>query len=240
MCGAGHAVQADEDGALALGVMDDGGRIVLGPAARELRRALRPIEWVVLEDVALDARRDDAGALVAPTSARRVAEHLGLTPGAVARALARLRSKGLVTHARQAGPAGRFGLSAYVLGAVPGLDVVLRHRRAIGHTRHNHARHRHTSIAHVRSMHTWWKRRRRAAKPRALPDRHGDRCTTTSLERWRRPSTTSRPRNVLARPAGGHRRGPHGGRPPESATTQLSILDATVDSERDRNPDRQP
>ena len=104
--------------------MDDGGRIVLGPAARELRRALRPIEWVVLEDVALDARRDDTGALVAPTSARRVAEHLGLTPGAVARALARLRSAGFVTHARQAGPAGRFGLSAYVLGAVPGLEVL--------------------------------------------------------------------------------------------------------------------
>ncbi len=99
--------------------MDDGGRVVLGPAARELRRALRPIEWVVLEDVALDARRDDAGALVAPTSARRVAEHLGLTPGAVARALGALRSAGLVTHARQAGSAGRFGLSAYVFGPVP-------------------------------------------------------------------------------------------------------------------------
>jgi hypothetical protein len=104
--------------------MDDAGRIVLGPASRELRRALRPIEWVVLEDVALDARPDGAGALVAPTSARRVAEHLGLTPGAVAGALGRLRSAGLITHARQAGPAGRFGLSAYVLGPVAGLDVV--------------------------------------------------------------------------------------------------------------------
>jgi hypothetical protein len=86
--------------------------VVLRPASRELRRSLRPIEWVVLEDVALDARRDDTGVLVASTSAREVAEHLGLTPGAVARALARLRSAGLVTHARQVGPAGRFGLSA--------------------------------------------------------------------------------------------------------------------------------
>lgn len=100
------------------------GRIVVGPASAELRRSLRPIEWVVLEDVALDARPDAHGALVAATSARRVAEHLGLTPGAAAGALARLRSAGLVTHARQAGPAGRFGLSAYVLGPVPGLDVV--------------------------------------------------------------------------------------------------------------------
>ncbi len=99
-------------------------RIVVGPASGELRRLLRPIEWMVLEEVALDARRDDAGDLVAATSARRVAEHLGLTPGAVARALARLRAAGLVTHARQAGPAGRFGLSAYVLGTVPGLVVV--------------------------------------------------------------------------------------------------------------------
>jgi hypothetical protein len=104
--------------------MGDTARIVLGPASRKLRRALRPIEWVVLEDVALDARPDATGALVSATSARRVAEHLGLTPGAAARALARLRSAGLVTHTRQAGPAGRFGLSAYLLGPVPGLDVV--------------------------------------------------------------------------------------------------------------------
>jgi hypothetical protein len=101
-----------------------GGAVRLNAATRPLRRILRPIEWVVLEDVALDARPDAAGALVAPTSARRVAEHLGLTPGAVARALARLRSEGLVTHVRQPGDAGRFGLSAYVLAPVPGLDVV--------------------------------------------------------------------------------------------------------------------
>lgn len=117
-------VPGTEDGALAPGVTDGVGRIVVGPASAELRRSLRPIEWVVLEDVALDARPDADGALVAPTSARRVAEHLGLTPGAAAGALARLRSAGLVIHARQAGPAGRFGLSAYVLGPVPGLDVL--------------------------------------------------------------------------------------------------------------------
>lgn len=98
--------------------------LVIGPASRELRRSLRPIEWVVLEDVALDARRHDDGVLVASTSAREVAEHLGLTPGAAARALASLRGAGLVTLDRQAGPAGRFGLSAYVLGPVPGLAVV--------------------------------------------------------------------------------------------------------------------
>lgn len=96
----------------------------VGPASRELRRTLRPIEWVVLEDVVLVARRDGAGRLVAPTSARQVAEHLSLTPGVVARALARLRREGLLTYAREAGPAGRFGLSTYVVGTVPGLEVV--------------------------------------------------------------------------------------------------------------------
>jgi DNA-binding IscR family transcriptional regulator len=104
-------------------VVSTAGVLVSG-ASRSLRRALRPIEWVVLEDIALDARLDGKGELVAPTSARRVAEHLGLTAGAVARALARLRSAGLVTHARQPGPVGRFGLSAYVLTPVTGLDVV--------------------------------------------------------------------------------------------------------------------
>ncbi len=105
--------------------MEDAGvRLMIGPTSRELRRLLRPIEWVVLEDVALDARADDDGILVAPTSARRVAEHLGLTPGAAARALGRLRSAGLLTYSRQTGPAGRFGLSAYVLGSIPGLGVL--------------------------------------------------------------------------------------------------------------------
>lgn len=102
----------------------DGAVLHVGSASRLLRARLRPIEWVVLEDVALDARRDRTGRLVAPTSARQVAEHLCLTPGAAARALARLRREGLLTYAREVGPAGRFGLSSYVLGTVPGLEVV--------------------------------------------------------------------------------------------------------------------
>ena len=52
--------------------------ILLSPDCRSLRRSLRPLDWVTLEDVALDAVAED-GRLVCRTSARQVAEHgLGL------------------------------------------------------------------------------------------------------------------------------------------------------------------
>lgn len=79
--------------------------------------------WGVLEDVALDAVPDEDGRLVATTSTRRVAENLGLAPGTAGRALTRLRQLGLVRLVRQSGDGGRFGLSAYVLSSVPGLEV---------------------------------------------------------------------------------------------------------------------
>lgn len=93
-------------------------------ASRSLRRGLKPVEWVVLEELALAARRDEAGRLVAATSGRQIAEDLALSPGAAASALGRLRALGLVTYARQAGPAGRFGLSVYLLESVAGLEVL--------------------------------------------------------------------------------------------------------------------
>lgn len=83
-----------------------------------------PTAWAVLEDVALDASLDDAGRLVSTTSSRRIADNLGMTAGTAARSLGRLRALGLVSYTRHDGAAGRFGLSAYVLGPVPGLDVV--------------------------------------------------------------------------------------------------------------------
>jgi hypothetical protein len=46
---------------------------------RPLRRALRPLVWVILEEVALDAVLED-GCLVARTSARQIADRLGLDP----------------------------------------------------------------------------------------------------------------------------------------------------------------
>ena len=84
---------------------------------------LRPLVWLALEELALDAVAED-GRLVARTSARRVAERLGVDPATAAAALRVLRDQGLVVLDREKGPAGRFGLSVYVLGPVAGLAVV--------------------------------------------------------------------------------------------------------------------
>ena len=100
------------------------GGVLVSRASRALRRSLTPLEWVVLEDVALDATDYGNGGLAAATSARQVAEHLGVSPGSAARALSRPCSLGLVTHDRQPGPGGRFGLSLYRLVPPPGIEVV--------------------------------------------------------------------------------------------------------------------
>ncbi|MGH3117848.1 MAG: helix-turn-helix domain-containing protein [Gaiellales bacterium] len=69
--------------------------LVTAPGSRALVREFATTAWAVLVDVALDAKVDD-GQRVARTSARLIASHLGLTPGTVARALARLCAAGLV------------------------------------------------------------------------------------------------------------------------------------------------
>jgi hypothetical protein len=97
--------------------------VVLSAASRLLRRQLRPLVWVTLEEVALDAVAED-GRFVARTSARQVADRLGVDPGTAAGALRVLRRKGLLLLEREHGPAGRFGLSVYVLGTVAGLTVL--------------------------------------------------------------------------------------------------------------------
>jgi DNA-binding transcriptional ArsR family regulator len=101
----------------------DDAAVVVSAASRALRRRLRPLAWVTLEEVALDAVDED-GRLVARTSARQVAERLGVDPGTAAGALRALRRKGLLALEREQGSAGRFGLSVYVLGSVAGLTVL--------------------------------------------------------------------------------------------------------------------
>ena len=97
--------------------------VVMSVASRSLRHALRPLAWVILEDVALDAVPED-GRLVARTSARQVAERLGVDPGTAARALRILRERGFLVLEREKSAAGRFGLSVYVIEAIPGLTVI--------------------------------------------------------------------------------------------------------------------
>jgi DNA-binding transcriptional ArsR family regulator len=84
--------------------------LLLSATSRTLRRQLRALTWVTLEDVALDAVAE-GGRLVARTSARQVAEHLRVDPLAVERALKVLRDRGLVRLEPDQGDlARRFGL----------------------------------------------------------------------------------------------------------------------------------
>lgn len=86
------------------------------PSSRTVKRAVGPTAWVILEDIALDARLDDEGRLVADTNVRRIAGNLSLAPNTVARHLGRLRDHGFVLHeeGRPAGD-GRFVTARYVL-----------------------------------------------------------------------------------------------------------------------------
>lgn len=61
-------------------------------SSRHVKRAVGATAWVILEDIALDATVDDQGRLVADTSVRHIADHLGLNKSTVARHLARLRN----------------------------------------------------------------------------------------------------------------------------------------------------
>ncbi len=98
--------------------------LLVSAASRTLRGQLRALGWVTLEEVALDAVAED-GRLVARTSARQVAERLGVDPLAVARELKVLRDRGLVRLEPDQGDlAHRFCLWVYVLGPVTGLTVV--------------------------------------------------------------------------------------------------------------------
>ena len=97
--------------------------MIVRDGARALRRSVRPVVWLVLEELALNAVMID-GILTASTSARAIAAELGLDPATTASALRVLRDRGLVELTRETGAAGRFGLSVYRLGPIPGVEVL--------------------------------------------------------------------------------------------------------------------
>jgi hypothetical protein len=100
---------------------DDASPVLVTVASRALVRRLGPTAWAVLEDVVLDARPQN-GRWLAKTSSRRMAEHLGLTPGTVGRALARLCTEGILRREdRRDSGTGRFGESVYVVAQLVGL-----------------------------------------------------------------------------------------------------------------------
>jgi hypothetical protein len=90
--------------------------------SRKLRRELRPVTWMVLEEIVLEASSQDGGT-VAHTSARRIADLLAINPSTAAGALKTLRQKGLVIMERTRA-LGRFGLASYVVSDIEGLTIL--------------------------------------------------------------------------------------------------------------------
>ncbi len=85
-------------------------------SSRLVKQAVGLTAWGILEDIALDATLDVEGRLVAETSARRIADNLGLNKETVTRHLGRLRDFGFVLHeeVRHHG-SGRWETARYVL-----------------------------------------------------------------------------------------------------------------------------
>ena len=85
-------------------------------SSRLVKQAVGLTAWGILEDIALDAILDAEGRLVAETSARRIADNLGINKETVTRHLARLRDYGFVLHeeVRHRG-SGRYETARYVL-----------------------------------------------------------------------------------------------------------------------------
>ena len=86
--------------------------VVVGGAASELRRALGPTSWMVLEELLL-CSTGPADACVARVSVRALAASLGLAKDTVGRAIRRLRAAGLVTIEQQRTVGGIFDTGTY-------------------------------------------------------------------------------------------------------------------------------
>lgn len=85
-------------------------------SSRVVKRAVGLAAWGVLEDIALDARLDDAGRLVAETNVRRIAANLALNKDTVSKHLRTLREYGFVLQEEERSDrSGRYGVCRYVL-----------------------------------------------------------------------------------------------------------------------------
>ena len=91
--------------------------VTVGAAACELRRALGPTSWMVLEELLLHST-GPADACVARVSVRALAASLGLAKDTTGRAIRRLRDTGLVSVAQPQTESGVFDTGTYLI-AVP-------------------------------------------------------------------------------------------------------------------------
>jgi hypothetical protein len=82
--------------------------LLVNTDAADLRRDLGPVPWCALEILALAARPDGEGRLIASVNARDLAGRLGVGRDAATSALSVLRRRGLVTSDERRGAGGRF------------------------------------------------------------------------------------------------------------------------------------
>ena len=100
--------------------MSEGRSLVVGPRAAELRRRLGPTAWVVLEQL-LTSSTGLADCCRACVSVRTLAAELAISKDTVTRALARLRSAGIVSVDQARSAAGTFAAGSYVVAVPDGI-----------------------------------------------------------------------------------------------------------------------
>lgn len=88
--------------------------VVVGAAASELRRALGPTSWLVMEELLMRST-GPADACIASVSVRGLAASLGLSKDTACRAIRRLRDAGLVRVTQQRTVAGIFDSGTYLI-----------------------------------------------------------------------------------------------------------------------------
>lgn len=126
--------------------------VLVGEASRAVKREVGTTAWAVLEDLALEACRDGNGAL-ARTTVRIMADHLGLTSGTVARAVARLCAAGLVRREDR---------------RVPGTEGTVAHRQE-----HLDRLRGETAQSRDWNLHHGWRRERLRVIEQELAEQHG-------------------------------------------------------------------
>lgn len=108
--------------------------LILGQGTTAHRNQLGALAWTVLEEMALDARRDGDGKLRTRLGARQIAQRLGINKDTASKAIGRLvASEMLQREAARGEGSGRFAVGTYVV-ALPS-DVTVSGRPGHGKRR---------------------------------------------------------------------------------------------------------